>query len=64
MTRFCFEKTELKRLWTKVDVRNTASQKMLEKCGYIREGLIRQGKMVNIWCDHYIYAILSSDLKD
>ena len=64
MTRFCFEKTELKRLWTKVDVRNTASQKMLEKCGYIREGLIRQGKMVNTWCDHYIYAILSSDLKD
>lgn len=61
MTRFCFEHTELKRLWTKVDVRNIASQRMLEKCGYTREGLIRQGKMVNTWCDYYIYGILSTD---
>ena len=61
MTKFCFEKTELKRLWTEVDTRNIASQKMLEKCGYTREGLIRQGKMVNAWCDYYIYGILSSD---
>ncbi|MBO2517188.1 MAG: GNAT family N-acetyltransferase [Clostridiales bacterium] len=61
MTRFCFEHTELKRLWTEVDVRNTASARMLEKCGYTREGMIRQGKMVNTWCDYYIYGILSTD---
>ncbi len=62
MTRFCFENTELQRLWTQVDIRNTASSRMLEKCGYTREGLIRQGKMVNTWCDYYIYGILASDL--
>ena len=61
MTRFCFENTELKRLWAEADVRNTASVRMLEKCGYIREGLIRQGRMVNTWCDYYIYGILKSD---
>ena len=61
MTKFCFENTELKRLWTEVNTRNIASQKMLEKCGYTREGLIRQGKMINTWCDYYIYGILSSD---
>lgn len=61
ITRFCFENTELQRLWTEVDIRNTASCKMLEKCGYTREGLIRQGKMVNTWCDYYIYGILASD---
>ncbi|MDO5133186.1 MAG: GNAT family protein [Eubacteriales bacterium] len=61
MTRFCFENTELKRLWTRVDVRNTASCRILEKCGYTREGLIRQGKMVNTWCDYYVYGILASD---
>ena len=44
-----------------VDAENGASQKMLEKCGYTREGLIRQGKMVSTWCDYYIYGILSSD---
>lgn len=63
MTRFCFEHTELKRLWAEVDVRNIASQRMLEKCGYQKEGLIRQGKMVNTWCDYYIYGILASDLN-
>ena len=62
MTEFCFTNTELKRLWAQVDVRNTASVKMLEKCGYTREGLIRQGKMVNTWCDYYIYGILNTDL--
>ena len=61
MTRFCFEHTELKRLVAGVDVRNLASQRMLEKCGYTREGLIRQGKMVSTWCDYYIYAMLSTD---
>ncbi|MBR0092267.1 MAG: GNAT family N-acetyltransferase [Lachnospiraceae bacterium] len=61
MTRFCFERTELQRLWTKVDVRNAPSCRVLEKCGYTREGLIRQGKMVNTWCDYYIYGILASD---
>lgn len=58
---FCFTSTELQRLWTDVDVRNTASVRVLEKCGFVREGLIRQGKMVNTWCDHYIYGLLSSD---
>lgn len=61
MTKFCFEKTELQRLWTEVDVRNIPSQKMLEKCGFVREGLIRQGKMVNTWCDYYIYGLLRDE---
>ncbi len=61
MTAFCFENTELQRLWTEVDVRNIPSQRMLEKCGYTREGLIRQGKMVNAWCDYYIYGKLATD---
>lgn len=63
MTRFCFEHTELQRLWAQVDIRNIASQRILEKCGYKQEGLIRQGKMINTWCDYYIYGILASDGK-
>ena len=62
MTQFCFQHTELQRLYAKVDVRNQASLRMMEKCGYQKEGLIRQGKMVNSWCDYYIYGILASDL--
>lgn len=62
MVDFCFENTELKRLWSDVDVRNTASCRVLEKCGFTREGMIRQGKMVSSWCDYYIYGILREDL--
>lgn len=61
--RFCFEHTELQRLWTDVDIENAASVRVLEKCGFRREGLIRQGKMVSSWCDYYIYAMLKSDYE-
>ena len=64
MTRFCFEETELQRLWTKTDVQNSASRRILEKCGYTKEGMIRQGKMVNTWCDYYIYGILRTDMTE
>lgn len=61
ITDFCFKNTELKRLFAEIDVRNEASWKLFEKCGYTREGMIRQGKMVNSWCDYYIYGKLSED---
>lgn len=62
MTRFCFRHTELRRLWAQVDVRNLPSARMFEKAGWKREGLVRQGKMVNTWCDYFLYAVLPSDL--
>ena len=49
---FCFKSTELKRIRPDVGVRNEASIRVLEKCGFLREGLIRQGKMVSTWCDY------------
>ena len=51
------------RLSKGVDVRNATSCRILEKCGYTKEGHIRQGKMVNTWCDYYIYGILSTDME-
>jgi len=63
MTEFCFAHTELQRLQAEADVRNIPSQRMLEKSSFTREGLIRQGRMVNTWCDYYIYGILRSDCK-
>ncbi|MDD3780395.1 MAG: GNAT family protein [Proteiniphilum sp.] len=62
VVRFCFENTELQRIWSDVDIRNVASCRMLEKCGFTREGLIRQGKMVSTWCDYYVYGLLKEDL--
>ena len=63
MPRFCFECTELRYLRAEVDVRNAPSRRMLEKCGYRREGPVRHGKMVSVWCDYCVYGILASDMK-
>ena len=62
IVRFCFGHTELQRIWTDVDVNNVASCRVLEKCGFTREGTIRQGKMVSVWCDYHLYGILKSDI--
>ena len=51
-----------KQKMTNEQMTDIPSQKMLEKCGYTREGLIRQGKIVNTWRDYYIYGILKSDI--
>lgn len=59
--RFCFTQTELQRIWSDVDTRNAASCRVLEKCGFTQEGLIRQGKMVSTWCDYYLYGVLKED---
>lgn len=61
VVNFCFNNTEIQRLWSDVHIQNHASYKTLENAGFKREGLIRQGKMVNSYCDHYIYGILKSD---
>ena len=58
---FCFEKTELQRLWSDVHVLNIASYKTLEKAGFRREGHIRSGKMVNTYCDYYLYGMTGTD---
>jgi ribosomal-protein-alanine N-acetyltransferase len=58
---FCFEKTELRRLWSDVHILNAASYKTLEKIGFKREGHIREGKMVNTYCDYYLYGMTKSD---
>ena len=60
---FCFENTELQRLWTDVDIRNAASCKVLEKCGFQKEGLIRQGKFNLTYCDYYLYGMLKEDFE-
>lgn len=59
---FIFRKTEMKRLNATADVRNIASNRVLEKCGFIKEGTIRQGKMVSTYCDYNIYGLLDEDI--
>ena len=60
---FVFARTELQRLEATADVRNTASLRVLEKCGFVREGTVRQGKMVSTYCDYAIFGLLRSDVQ-
>jgi ribosomal-protein-alanine N-acetyltransferase len=64
IVRLCFETTELQRLWAEVHTENLASVRVLEKCGFIREGCIRQGKMISVFCDYYIYGLLRKDYEN
>jgi ribosomal-protein-alanine N-acetyltransferase len=42
-------------------VRNTASNRVLAKCGFIHEGTVRHGKMVSSYCDYHIWGMLRED---
>ena len=64
VVEFCFEETELQRLWTDVHILNIASYKTLEKSGFSREGHIRDGKMVSTYCDYYLYGMTKTDYID
>lgn len=59
--RFIFEHTELDRLQATADVRNIASNRVLEKCGFVLEGTVRRGKMVSTYCDYRIWGMLRED---
>jgi len=60
---FAFNKAGLHRVEASVMPNNVASQRVLEKSGFRREGLARNYlKIQGKWEDHYIYAITVEDL--
>lgn len=60
---FIFTHTELDRLHATADVRNVASNRVLEKCGFVHEGTVRHGKMVSTYCDYHIWGMLREDYE-
>ena len=59
-----FEAIELNRLVAACQPGNIASQKLLDRCGFRREGLARDYLMINgQWRDHYIYALTAADYR-
>lgn len=62
MVRRGFSKHGLNRIYAYCMVRNPGSQRILEKTGFLREGLLRQRVIKKgVYEDVYIYAILKSD---
>jgi ribosomal-protein-alanine N-acetyltransferase len=57
VTAHAFSDLKLHRLEAGVMPRNTASTRVLEKAGYLREGLMKQNMLVNgTWEDHWHFA--------
>ena len=63
--RFAFGTLGLHRVEAACLVHNEASRRVLEKTGFIREGLARGYlKIDGAWQDHLLYAILREDLRN
>lgn len=59
---FAFNELKLHRLEAGVMPSNKASYQLLERCGFIREGLLRKNVHINgQWEDHYIYGLLNEN---
>lgn len=62
---YLFLSKDLVRIQAITDVRNKASQKVLEKAGFQREGTIRKSGFVRgEWSNGYLYSILREEWKE
>ena len=62
VVEFIFSETTIDRLQGNADVRNIASNKVLQKSGFTLEGTIRHGKMVSQYCDYNIWGMIRDDI--
>ena len=62
LTRFCFEKLKLHKVTATCNVRNHASEHVMQKCGMIREGVLRSERFKNgEWMDELYYGLLKEE---
>jgi RimJ/RimL family protein N-acetyltransferase len=65
MVDYLFLSRDTARIQAHTDPRNVASQKVLEKVGFNKEGTIRKFMfMRGEWRDAYIYSILREEWKE
>lgn len=57
-----FENLKLHRIEANVQPQNLASIKVLQRCGFTKEGFSRKYlKIDDVWCDHERWAIIFED---
>jgi [ribosomal protein S5]-alanine N-acetyltransferase len=61
MLKVAFEVMNLKRLQIRCFTNNNGSVRVAQKLGFVQEGLIRQGVIINVITDYYIYGLLKDD---
>ena len=64
MVDYLFLSKDTMRIQATTDVRNLASQKILEKTGFKKEGRLRKtGFVRGVWADDYLWSILREEWK-
>jgi RimJ/RimL family protein N-acetyltransferase len=65
MVDYLFLSRDLVRIQATTDLRNTASQSLLEKVGFKREGVVRMSMFIHgEWRDMILYSILRNEWKE
>jgi RimJ/RimL family protein N-acetyltransferase len=65
MVDYLFLSRDLVRIQATTDLRNKASQSLLEKAGFKREGILRKSYfMRGAWTDCYVYSILRDEWRE
>lgn len=65
MVDYLFLSKDIVRIQALTDVRNSASQKVLEKAGFMKEGVVRKEYFARgEWRDCCLYSILREDWKE
>jgi RimJ/RimL family protein N-acetyltransferase len=65
MVDYLFLSRELVRVQAITDVDNFASQRVLEKAGFKKEGILRKSAFIRgKWCDDCLYSILREEWKE
>lgn len=62
LLKFAFEENGLHRIWASCNPKNIGSQKVLERVGMTKEGLLRQNLRMNDgWRDSLVYSVLKKE---
>ena len=65
MVDYLFLSKDIVRIQAHADTENVASQKVLEKIGFRKEGVVRKNSFVRgEWRDDYMYSILREEWKE
>jgi RimJ/RimL family protein N-acetyltransferase len=61
---YLFESSTVNRLEVRMDTRNVASEQLARRCGFTKEGTLRQSMFVRgVYVDTYLYALLRQEWK-
>ena len=64
LLRWAFDTLDLNRVQAETDTRNTASARVLEKLGFVREGTLREDCIVNgEVSDSWVYGLIRRDWR-